>query len=43
MYKIEPRYNDFRYNDIPDITMRIQPTEGKIFPDITTSFNTVIE
>ena len=29
----EPRYNDLRYNDISDITMRIQRTEGKIFPD----------
>ena len=31
----EPRYNDLRYNDIPDITMWIERTERKIFPDIT--------
>ena len=28
-------YNDLRYNDIPDITMWIERTERKIFPDIT--------
>ena len=35
MYGTEPRYNDLRYNDIPDITMSFQRTERKIFPDIT--------
>ena len=30
-----PRYNDLRYNDIPDITMSFWRTERKIFPDIT--------
>ena len=38
MYGTEPRYNDLRYNDISNITMRIQRTEGKIFPDITVRF-----
>ena len=37
MYGTEPRYNDPRYtdSDIPDITMRIQRTERKIFPNLT--------
>ena len=35
MYGTEPRYNDLRYNDIPDITMSFQRTERKIFPNIT--------
>ena len=35
MYGTEPRYNDLRYNDIPDITMSFWRTERKIFPDIT--------
>ena len=35
MCETEPRYNNPRYNDIPDITMRIQRTKGKIFPYIT--------
>ena len=55
MYGTEPGYNDPRHNDIPDIAMRMQWTERKIFPDITISlstqsqfkqnieFNTVIE
>ena len=34
MHGTEPRYNDLRYNDIPDITMSFQRTERKIFPDI---------
>ena len=34
MYGTEPRYNDLRYNDIPDITMSFKRTE-RIFPDIT--------
>ena len=35
MYGTEPRYNDLRYNDIPDIAMRFWRTESKIFLDIT--------
>ena len=35
MYGTEPQYNDVWYDNIPDVTMRIQRTEGKIFPDIT--------
>ena len=35
MYGTESRYNDFRYNDIPDLTMGISLTEHKIFPVIT--------
>ena len=35
MYETEPRYNDQRYNGIPDITMSFKRTERKIFPDIT--------
>ena len=34
MYGTEPEYNDLRYNDIPYMTMRFEPTEWKIFPDI---------
>ena len=37
MYGTKPRYNDVRYNDIPDITMSFWRTERKIFPDITIS------
>ena len=37
MYGTELRYNDLRYNDIPDITMSFWRTERKILyiPDIT--------
>ena len=35
MYGTEPRCNDLRCNDIPDITMSFWRTERKIFPDIT--------
>ena len=35
MFGTEPPYNDFRCNDIPEITMRILQIEYKIFPDIT--------
>ena len=35
MYETEPRYNDLRYNDIPDIMMSFWRTERKIFSNIT--------
>ena len=35
MYGTEPRYNDLRYNDIPDLTMSFLRTERAIFPDMT--------
>jgi len=35
MYGTEPRYNDLRYNDIPEITMSFKRTERKIVLDIT--------
>ena len=35
VYGAEPRYNDLRYNDIPDLTMGMSLTERKIFPVIT--------
>jgi len=35
MYGTEPRYNDLRYNDIPDTAMSFMRTKRKIFLDIT--------
>jgi len=35
MYGTESRYNDLRYNNIPDMAMTFQRTERNIFLDIT--------
>ena len=35
MYGKKNRFNDPRYNDIPDITVTIQQPKRKINPDIT--------
>ena len=35
MYGTKPRYNEPRYNEIPDITNTIQEPKLKISPDIT--------
>ena len=35
MYGTEPRYNDLRYSNIPNVTISFLRTKRKIFPDIT--------
>ena len=35
MYETEPRYNEFRYNEIIVITNAIQKPKRKFYPDIT--------